>query len=369
MKQITEFFQGLFATNQWPARWHCGHWTDFHGWLYIVSDLMVWLAYFLMPIIIIHYARKKKPGLKFHSVYLLFAAFILLCGTTHLLDAFMFWVPAYRVNALVRFITGVVSLFTVYYLIKILPEAFKQKTSRELEAEITRREAAEHQLEEANKGLEAFAYIASHDLQEPLRKIRTYSSMLQDANAACFDEKSKDYTTKIINSSSKMQHLIRDILTLSEINSSVAVTSVSIKDAVENAKEDLEIKILESGAVINCEEMPEVKGNKTYLSQLFMNLISNSIKFSSTAPVVNISARRNGNKVIITVADNGIGMEQSDTDKIFEAFSRLKSKSEYSGSGLGLAICKKIVDVHHGKIEVCSKEGEGTCFTIELPAD
>src|SRR5437762_2260812 len=119
MKEVFDFFQGLFATDKWPPRWKCGQWSDFHGWLYIVSDLMIWLAYFLIPVIILRYFSGRRNVIKFSKVYLLFATFILLCGTTHLVDAMMFWTPAYRFNALVRSATAIVSLFTVYHLVKI----------------------------------------------------------------------------------------------------------------------------------------------------------------------------------------------------------------------------------------------------------
>ena len=115
--------------------------------------------------------------MRFRKVYLLFATFILLCGSTHFLDALMFWVPMYRFNAVVRLATGIVSIFTVYHLFKILPTIFQQKTSVELEREIKLRKEAEQKLEESNKSLEAFAYIASHDLQEPLRKISTFTNL------------------------------------------------------------------------------------------------------------------------------------------------------------------------------------------------
>ncbi len=177
MNDIAEFFKGLFDTDKWPARWHCGEWTDFHGWLYITSDIMIWAAYFLIPVIIINYFSKKKGTIKFQKVYILFATFILLCGCTHLLDAMMFWFPMYRLSALVRFATGLVSLFTVYQLVKLLPTIFKQKTSTELEKEILRREQAEKLLEEANKNLQSFAYVASHDFQETFRKITTISEL------------------------------------------------------------------------------------------------------------------------------------------------------------------------------------------------
>lgn len=368
LNQIGEFFKGLFDTNRWPARWHCGYWSDFHGWLYIISDLMIWFAYFSIPVIILNYFLKKRVGLKFHKIYFLFAAFIMLCGSTHFLDAVMFWAPFYRFNALVRLATGVVSLFTVYYMIKILPDAFKQKTNLELEFEIARREEAERKLQEANKGLESFAYIASHDLQEPLRKIRTYSSLLNRADTLEFDNTYKDYTKKIEKSTVRMQSMVQDILKLSSIDYETELESLRAEEAINSAREDLEIKILESEAEINISRIPEVVGNKVYLTQLFANLLSNSIKFSTNTPIINISAEKKGDKVFIYFADNGIGMREEDTKKIFNAFERLNAKHKYEGSGIGLAICKKIVDLHNGRIYAESKPDNGTIFTIELPA-
>src|SRR5687767_3232988 len=177
MKEIDEFFRNLFSYDLWPPRWKCGYWSDFHGYIYIASGLLVWVAYFLIPLIIVNYFYKKKATIRFRKVYILFASFILLCGSTHFIDALMFWIPMYRLNAIVRLITGVVSLLTVYHLVKVLPELFKQQTNLELENEIIRRKEVELQLAEANHGLEAFAYIASHDLQEPLRKIKTFTTL------------------------------------------------------------------------------------------------------------------------------------------------------------------------------------------------
>jgi two-component system, chemotaxis family, sensor kinase Cph1 len=367
MNSIIDFFRGLFDTSLWPARWHCGYWSDFHGWLYISSDLMIWLAYFMIPIIIFNYVSRRKQVIKFSGIYLLFAAFILLCGTTHFLDASMFWVPMYRLNGLVRFFTAVISLMTVYYLIKILPEAFKQKTSIELEGEINRREFAELKLAEANKSLLAFATIASHDLQEPLRKIKTFSSLLYEANAEKFSPESVEFANKIIQSTERMQALINDVLSLSTISEEIEFKTVQISDVVSNVKEDLEIKILEKQADIQCAEIPLVKGNKSYLTQLFLNLISNGIKFNHKKPVIMITGELVGSRVVIKVSDNGIGIGESDLDKIFEAFSRLNAKAEFDGSGIGLAICKKIVTIHNGKIRAISKPGEGTTFIFDLP--
>jgi len=368
MNSIIDFFGGLFETGLWPARWHCGYWSQFHGWLYISSDLMIWLAYFMMPVIIFNYFSKRKHVIKYPGVYLLFAAFIFLCGTTHFLDASMFWVPMYRLNALIRFITAVVSLLTVYYLIKILPEAFKQKTSIELEGEIQRREFAELKLAEANKNLEAFASIASHDLQEPLRKIKTFSSLLYETNSETFSPESIEIAHKIMHSTDRMQTLIKDVLSLSTISDEIEFKPVQIGDVISNVREDLEIKIQERQVVITCDEIPMVRGNKSYLTQLFLNLINNAIKFNKQNPVIAITGEKIGSRVFIKVSDNGIGIEESDLDKIFDAFSRLNAKSEFDGSGIGLTICRKIVNIHKGEIRATSKPGQGSAFIFDLPA-
>ncbi|MFN8345169.1 MAG: ATP-binding protein [Spirosomataceae bacterium] len=368
MNEVIEFFSGLFATDKWPPRWFCGEWSDFHGWLYISSDLMIWIAYFLIPIIILQYFADKREVIKFTKVYLLFATFILLCGSTHFMDAMMFWIPMYRLNALVRLATGVVSLFTVYHLFKILPQAFKQKTIPELELEIAKRVEAERKLAEANANLEAFAYVASHDLQEPLRKIRTFTSLLYKNNIDSFDTKNKEIAEKIVASTSRMQGMIQDVLTLSTINVNAELSEVDSNEAVAIALEDLEMKIAEKKAVIKVGELPKVIGNKEYLAQLFMNLISNAVKFSKNTPFITITGLLKDKKALIYIKDNGIGISEEHLERIFLAFQRLHSRAEYEGSGIGLAICKRIADIHNGKISVVSKVGEGTTFILELPA-
>jgi len=142
MGQFTAFFKKLFDSSDWPPRWHCGQWTEFHGWLYIISDLLIWSAYFTIPVVIIRFISKKQD-IRFTRLYFMFAAFILACGATHFLDALAFWIPVYRLNALARFITGVVSWATVFYLVKYLPFVFSLKSQKELEIEIGQRKKAE----------------------------------------------------------------------------------------------------------------------------------------------------------------------------------------------------------------------------------
>ena len=366
MNQITDFFRGIFSINEWPARWYCGNWTDFHGWLYIVSDLMIWLAYCLMPVIIINYFTKKKGLIKFQKVYLLFAAFILLCGTTHLFDALMFWIPMYRLNALVRFVTGIVSLMTVYSLIKLLPEAFKQKTNVELETEIERRKEVERKLEIANRELENFAAIASHDLQEPIRNISIFSSMLEK-NIELMDEKGKGYLEKINTSTLRMQVLIKEILTLSSLKKTIDLSPVNLKEVMKNVYDGFALRIKETNAHISYDDLGVINGNAPLLNQVFFNLINNSLKFCKQSPIIKITSNVHSGNIIINISDNGIGIDNENFSKIFNAFERLHSKSEYEGTGLGLSICKRIVELHHGKITVHSEINIGTTFKIIFP--
>lgn len=368
MEQVKDFFFGLFSTAYWPPRWHCGKWSDFHGWLYIASDLLIWLAYFAIPVIIINYLSKKKDALKFNKTYLYFAAFIVLCGTTHFLDAIMFWIPMYRLNALVRFATAMVSILTVYHLIKILPAAFSQKTSLELEQEIIRRIAAEQQLENANQRLAGFASMASHDLQEPLRKISTYGEMLKAENKGKFEASALLQIDKITDAAARMKLLIEDILMLSSIPQEITLTPLDPQRSLERAIADLEVKITEKQAVINYAALPKVLGNDVYLTQLFLNLLSNALKFNSGKPVIQITGRQEADQVIITISDNGIGIEAAYFPTIFEAFQRLHSKASYAGTGIGLTICKNIMDAHNGNITVSSSPGEGTTFELNFLA-
>ena len=367
MNQVVEFFRGLFDTALWPPRWHCGTWTDFHGWLYILSDLMIWLAYFLIPLIIINYFNSKKARIRFQKVYLLFAAFILLCGTTHFLDAMMFWTPMYRFNALVRFATGVVSLFTVYHLIKVLPELSRQRTSMELEKEIVLREETEKKLSEANRQLAAFASMASHDLKEPARKIRTFAGLVYSKNENSFDSESRLNMQKIMASADRMQELIRDVLSLSTISDTVEFSKIQVEEAVTRAMESLELTIAEKNARIIVGELPEVRGNLDYLTQVFFNLIANGIKFNDRQPVIEITGQQLGDEIRIQVRDNGIGLQPDQIRKIFEPFVRMHPKSKYEGTGIGLAICQRIMEVHSGRIEAESVPGIGTAFILVFP--
>jgi PAS domain S-box-containing protein len=238
------------------------------------------------------------------------------------------------------------------------------------------------ELEKSNLDLEQFAFVASHDLQEPLRKIQTFSQLLVKK----LDDKEaiQVYLAKIISSAVRMTDLIKAVLNYSRLsNEKGEFEEVDLNEVVENIKTDLELTIVEREAEIRVDELPVLYGDRLQLSQLFLNLISNSIKFSTRNPKISISYRlldnaeakltngsdNHSNYAELTFKDNGIGFEQQYAEKIFNVFQRLHGKQEYPGTGIGLALCKKIIDNHRGKISVSSEPGEGTTFTVLLPTN
>ena len=165
MNDIADFFRQLMDSSDWPPRWHCGKWTEFHGWLYIISDLLIWSAYFAIPVVIIKYISRKQDA-RFVRLYFLFAAFILACGATHFLDAVAFWVPLYRLNALVRLITGIISWITVFYIVKYLPMAVSLRPVKELEQEIEQRQKAEEKFTSLNAELDSMVIKRTAEISD-----------------------------------------------------------------------------------------------------------------------------------------------------------------------------------------------------------
>jgi len=238
------------------------------------------------------------------------------------------------------------------------------------------------ELEKSNRDLEQFAYVASHDLQEPLRKIKTFSE-LSERNIQ-HPEILKRYLEKISSSATRMTDLIKAVLNYSRLTRTDDITvPVNLNDIIRQIVGDLELYIEEKKAVVEIEQLPIVKGVPLQLNQLFLNLMTNSLKFNDKEPRIEIkcllipaaaltkgsSHQQETDFVQISVADNGIGFDQQYAEKVFSIFQRLHPADQFPGTGIGLALCKKIVENHGGHIAVESKPGEGTTFYIYLPYD
>lgn len=259
---------------------------------------------------------------------------------------------------------------------------FQKDIQRLLKQNNQKLTAINTELETSNHDLQQFASVASHDLQEPLRKILIFSTLLRDKHKHEFSADSAAYLEKIIASADRMRAMIVDILGYSRLSKNAgAFTLTNLREVVQEVMEDYEILIKEKNARIIVEELPEIEANRGQMKQVFQNLISNSIKFSkpdalplitiSSEPVAHPSFSLEANQeaavCCITISDNGIGFNEQYREKIFSLFERLNTKDKYEGSGIGLAITKKIIDKHHGTIRAVSQEGQGSSFMITLP--
>ncbi len=251
------------------------------------------------------------------------------------------------------------------------------KANQALQAEIGERKRAEEsiklytkELERSNQELQQFAYVASHDLQEPLRMVSSYMQLLERRYGGQLQGDAKDFIYFAVDGAKRMQALINDLLAYSRVGTrGQPFDEVDLCKIVERAQENLRVAIDESQAQIICNRLPTVSGDEMQLTQVFQNLIGNAIKFrGDCAPQVRISETRENGMWHIWIADNGIGIDPQYNERIFQIFQRLHTRDEYPGNGIGLAICKRIIERHGGTIWVNGKPGEGSTFHFTIPA-
>ncbi|KAA2241342.1 PAS domain S-box protein [Chitinophaga agrisoli] len=225
-------------------------------------------------------------------------------------------------------------------------------------------------LNRSNQELQQFAFIASHDLQEPIRKISFYSDYFLNKYVDRIDEKGKDYLKGMLSASHRMRNLIHDLLAFSQVEKKeLEYRRIDLNRVISDTLQDLEMMIREKGAAIDIAPLPSIDADESMLRQLFANIISNSLKYAKKdqAPLIQVSNWRNDQYLEIAIKDNGIGFDEKYLPKMFTLFQRLHSGDKYKGTGLGLAICRKIVSLHNGAITASGKENEGATFKITLP--
>ena len=227
------------------------------------------------------------------------------------------------------------------------------------------------ELQRSNKELEQFAYVASHDLQEPLRMVGSYTTLLERKYKERLDEQAHKYIHFAVDGAERMQKLIEGLLAYSRITTQGAeFKRVDLNTVFSLAVSNLSVMIQENRAEVTKDDLPMILGDETHLVQLFQNLIGNGIKYRKfdVPPKVHLSGKKDGRNIVLSVRDNGIGIEPKYYERIFQIFQRLHSQSKYSGTGIGLALCKRIVERHHGRIWVESLPGEGSTFFFTVPA-
>ncbi|MFC6764207.1 sensor histidine kinase [Natrinema soli] len=236
--------------------------------------------------------------------------------------------------------------------------------------DITDRKTYERRLEESNERLEQFAYAASHDLQEPLRMVSSYLQLIESRADDELTEETEEFLEFAIDGADRMRDMIDGLLAYSRVETQgEPFEPVDLDEVVADVRDNLEMRIVESDAEVEVDELPCVLGDENQLRQLFQNLLSNAIEYSGDEPPqVLISAERNSSMWKVSVQDEGIGIEPDHQGQIFEVFQRLHSQNDHKGSGIGLALCERIVERHGGEIWVDSEPGEGSIFSFTLPA-
>jgi PAS domain S-box-containing protein len=240
---------------------------------------------------------------------------------------------------------------------------------------------ADKELRKKNAELEQFAYVASHDLQEPLRKIQSFAELLTSRFSNDLPERAKDYLIRMNNAAFRMRRLINDLLTYSRVSTRCKpFTEVDLQQEITDVISDLEIRLKETKGEIKFDKLHNLEADPSQIRHLLLNIIGNGLKFhrEDIPPIIEISSRiynernnslyrRNIDMLELTISDNGIGFDTKYLDRIFEPFQRLHGVTEFDGSGIGLAVCKKIVERHGGTLNAQSVPGEGATFIILLP--
>ena len=254
-------------------------------------------------------------------------------------------------------------------------QAHLARLNATLEERVSERTA---QIEVRNRELQEFAYVASHDLQEPLRKIRTFADLLE-AEADALSPDGRLYVDRMKSAAARMSRLIGDLLAYSRMATRTApAAAIDLNAVLDEVRADLQVAIEQAGARVESGPLPPVVADPTQMHQLLLNLVGNAVKFArpGVAPVVSVRGRVDaasetgeGSAVVtLEVEDNGIGFDERHAERIFQPFQRLHGRSAYEGTGIGLAIARRVVDRHGGTIEVHSRAGEGTTFVVRLPA-
>lgn len=254
----------------------------------------------------------------------------------------------------------------------------EQRRAQDLAAEVETRKKTESALKattvklaNSNNDLQQFAYVASHDLQEPLRAVVGFLTLLERRLKDTLESDTKEWLTHAVDGGQRMRTLVNDLLSYSRVDSQgqALIEDVDLNEAVKGATTNLRASLEETGALITVPDLPKVTGDKTQLTQLFQNLIGNALKYRNPGnkPVIDIGTRREGQKWIFSVKDNGIGFDMEHSKRIFVIFQRLHSRSDHPGTGIGLALCKRIIERHGGDIWCESKINEGSMFFFTIP--
>ncbi|HEY2827039.1 MAG TPA: ATP-binding protein [Pirellulales bacterium] len=410
-----DFFTNLFNTQGFPARWYCGAaWTEEPGlgWLHIISDIAIFGAYTAIPLVIAYFVLRRRD-IPFPKIFWLFVIFIFACGTTHLIEAIIFWKPIYRFDGLVKLITAVASWSTVLALGLVTPKALRLPGLAKLNAELTREvedrkrtetalrqseqrlqeqedklrraltereellkneQMARGEAEQANRMKDEFLSVVSHELRTPLSAILGYAQLLR---GGYIEPKAVSESLEAIERNGRAQvQIIDDLLDMSRIVSGkirLDVRTVQLPEVIEAAigalRPAADAKGIRVQKVLDPRAGP-ILGDFDRLRQVFCNLLSNAVKFTPKQGRIQISLERVNSHLEISMADTGEGIHPDFLPHVFDRFRQAEAGTSrrHGGLGLGLAIVKQLVELHGGSVHASSPgENQGATFTVILP--
>lgn len=369
---MLEAWQHLISGDFMPHG-HCYLWLPEILWTHVISDAVTAAAYYSIPISIVAFVRKRKD-IDFKSIPVLFSAFIFLCGTTHIVAIVVVWTGYYGIQGMVKAATAIVSIFTAFFVWKLLPTLLAIPSRQQLNDKVNNATSElqdrNRQLAIANEDIESFVSAASHDLKEPLRTLVAYCQLLEKDTAGQLNEDAQADLGHIVSGARRMQALVNDILDLSSArHGDIDLQLIHLQDCVDDALKLVDGQLEESGARIEQADLPAVMGDRVLLTQVYRNLISNALKFTRDGqpPQLRITFETTpeGDRVF-GVADNGIGVDPEFRSKIFEPFERLHGRDHSEGTGIGLAICKRAVERHGGEIWIDEVAGGGAHFKFTI---
>lgn len=361
-------------------------------WTHVISDALIALAYVLIPLALLRFVRLRRD-IPFGWMGLLFGAFIVACGATHAMGVWTVWDPVYWYSGAVKIFTATVSLATAWALFASMPRMLALPTAAQLQAangELHRQieyrleaeallQLAKRELEErlratqallrSNQDLKQFAFVAAHDLRSPLRSLGGYLGLLGARHRAALGDKGEQLLQRAQASVEQMDRMTEGLLSYARLDAQPEPPAeVDCAAAAQEAWGMLQAQVAESGAGLQLEALPTVRGHRAQLVQMFQNLASNAIKYAAAgqAPLVRMGARRGEGEWVFWVADNGIGIAPEHRERIFKMFERLHTQQEYPGTGIGLALCQRIAERHGGRIWVEPGVGGGSVFHFSV---
>jgi signal transduction histidine kinase/ActR/RegA family two-component response regulator len=411
---MTDFFSKLFDASDFPARWHCGRWTAGVGWLHILSDLAIFAAYAAIPCLLIYFVRKRRIDVPLAPVFWLFAAFILCCGIGHLLEAGIFWYPAYRLAGAWKLLTALVSWATVLVLVRLAPQALAlpslARRNKGLEREVQKRTRTEKkqlgliaelasaqakleeqavELEKQNRSLQAanaradaanlaktqFLANMSHEIRTPMTAILGFADMLREQ---CRDRPEAVQSLEVIRRNGEhLLEVINDVLDLSKIESGRMLVEQIECSPAEIAREVyslLQPRATEKGLHFELRLDPAlpcaIRTDPTRLRQILLNLVSNAVKFTLEGSVVLALAPTpdDPRTLEFAVRDTGIGLSPEQLAGLFQPFTQADATTTrtFGGTGLGLAISQRLAQLLGGRLSAESQLDAGSTFRLLL---